>query len=204
MEYPRYRSFAQSFPTVIPFAESLGFILDVDDSKDVDMPFYVTSHAVSHQWWGLHLVAGNVKGKNFIVETLAQYSALMVLEGNYGLGKVRQLLSFFEERYLEGRRADQKPEKPLIQLEKEEYLYYYKGAMAMYELKSRIGEEAVNGALKAFLADWNIETGSRAKVGFPTTSDLLTYFKKEMGDSDKEVVKELFEEVWVPDVGRYN
>src|SRR5205085_618557 len=45
VEFPRYERFAQSFPTTIPYSESVGFIAKVDenDEKDVDYPYYITA-----------------------------------------------------------------------------------------------------------------------------------------------------------------
>src|ERR1700761_5447231 len=44
LEFPRYATFAQSFPNTIPFSEGIGFIADVHDtgSSGVDYPFNVT------------------------------------------------------------------------------------------------------------------------------------------------------------------
>ena len=49
IEFPRYATFAQSFPNTIPFSEALGFIAKVDDTNpdEVDYPFYITSHEVA-------------------------------------------------------------------------------------------------------------------------------------------------------------
>jgi aminopeptidase N len=196
MEYPRYRQFAQSFPTVIPFSEGLGFILDVEDSTNVDIPFFITAHEVAHQWWGLNLVAANVVGKNFILETLAQYSALMVLKSSYGDGKVRQFLAIQEAQYHDKARADSKNEKSLALVEKEKYLYYNKGAVAMYEMQHALGELATNTALKRFLEDWNSNDGVLVKERFPTTGDLLEYFKLGASEQQVSIIEELIEEVW--------
>ncbi|MGZ4091099.1 MAG: ABC transporter permease, partial [Bacteroidia bacterium] len=45
LEFPRYESFAQSFPNTIPFSESIGFVAKVNDAdpNEVDYPFYVTA-----------------------------------------------------------------------------------------------------------------------------------------------------------------
>ena len=40
LEFPRYASFAQSFPNTIPFSEGIGFVLDVDKETDIDMAYY--------------------------------------------------------------------------------------------------------------------------------------------------------------------
>src|SRR5205823_5924816 len=72
VEFPRYQSFAQSFPNTVPYSESVGFIakVDPDDDKDVDYPFYVTAHEIAHQWWGHQVVGGKVKGAAMLAETL--------------------------------------------------------------------------------------------------------------------------------------
>nr|WP_321243361.1 peptidase M1 [uncultured Psychroserpens sp.] len=53
MEFPRYAQFAQSFPGTVPFSESIGFVLNIDDETDIDMAFYITAHEVAHQWFGM-------------------------------------------------------------------------------------------------------------------------------------------------------
>ena len=107
VEFPRYAAYAQSFPNTIPYSESLGFIAKVDDKnpKDIDYPFYVTAHEVAHQWWGHQLVAGNTRGASVLSETLAEYSALMVMKKNFGAGKMRRFLRYDLDNYLMGRAA---------------------------------------------------------------------------------------------------
>ena len=92
MEFPRYAQFAQSFPGTVPFSESIGFVLDIDDETDVDMAFYVTAHEIAHQWFAMQVEAANVKGQYFILETLSQYAAMMVLKAHYPKEKVQQFL----------------------------------------------------------------------------------------------------------------
>ena len=85
LEFPGYRTFAQSFPNTIPFSESIGFIADLRDPEEsIDYVFYVTAHEVAHQWWAHQVIGGNVQGGTMLVETMAQYSALMVMEKEYG------------------------------------------------------------------------------------------------------------------------
>lgn len=44
LEFPRYASFAQSFPNTIPFSEAIGFVADLRDEQELDAVFYVTAH----------------------------------------------------------------------------------------------------------------------------------------------------------------
>src|SRR5262249_20302643 len=86
LEFPRYETFAQSFPNTIPYSESIGFIARVrpDDEKDIDYPYYVTAHELAHQWWGHQVIAADVQGATLLIETLAQYSALLIMKHKYG------------------------------------------------------------------------------------------------------------------------
>ena len=103
LEFPRYARFAQSFANTIPFSESIGFIADLRDPDDIDYVFYVTAHEVAHQWWAHQVIGADVQGSTMIVESLAQYSALMVMEKEYGREHMRRFLRYELDRYLSGR-----------------------------------------------------------------------------------------------------
>jgi aminopeptidase N len=83
LEFPAYASFAQSFPNTVPWSEDIGFIADITDPEDIDYVYYVGAHEVAHQWWAHQVSAANVQGQSSIIETLAQYSALMLMEREY-------------------------------------------------------------------------------------------------------------------------
>ncbi|MBX2897946.1 MAG: aminopeptidase [Cyclobacteriaceae bacterium] len=193
VEFPRYRTFAQSLPGIIPFSESIGFIMNIDDKKDVDMAFYVTAHEVAHQWWGLQLEAANVQGQNMILETLAQYSAMIVLKEKYPEEKIQQFLKLQLDEYLEAKLKSSKEELPLMLVENESHIYYNKGALAMYELLKHIGEENVNMALQNFLNDWRSFNNPQKTNRYSTTLDLIQYFQEVAPDSAQYAITDLFE-----------
>jgi len=192
VEFPRYRTFAQSLPSIIPFSEAIGFVMDIDDKNDVDMAFYVTAHEVAHQWWGLQLEAANVQGQNMILETLAQYSAMMVLKAKYSDKKVLQFLKFQLDEYNEAKLKLSKKELPLALVENEEHIYYNKGAIAMYELKEQIGEEIVNKALQNFLNEWRSFNKQKLKR-YATSLDLIKHFRAVTPHSKQYFISDLFE-----------
>lgn len=195
VEFPRYRTFAQSLPGIIPFSEAIGFVMNINDKKDVDMAFYVTAHEVAHQWWGLQLEAANVQGQNMILETLSQYSAMMVLKEKYSWKKVQQFLKFQLDEYNEAQLKSSKKELPLALVENEEHIYYNNGAIAMYKLQQQIGEENVNKALQHFLNDWHSFNKKKKLNRYSTTLDLIQYFRGVALDSKQDVITDLFERV---------
>ena len=152
LEFPGYRYyFAQAFAGTIPFAESLGFASDYRNPNTLDNVTYTTAHEFAHQYWGHQLVAANAPGGPMLVETLAQYSALMVLKRIHGEDEVRRTLNFELDRYLEQRRTSTYEEPPLARVENQGHVTYNKGALVMYLLQERLGEDAVNRALRSLL-----------------------------------------------------
>ena len=79
LEFPRYRSFAQSFPNTVPYSEGIGFIGRMVRKDDVDLTYFVTAHELGHQWWGHQLIGAQVQGSNMMSETLA---AVLRLHGD--------------------------------------------------------------------------------------------------------------------------
>ena len=191
IEFPRYAQFAQSFPNTIPFSESIGFIADVGDGEDdIDYPTYVTAHEVAHQWWGHQVAGGAVQGSAVIVETLAQYTALMVMEGLYGEAQMGRFLGYELDQYLLGRALEREREVPLYLAEGQQYLHYNKGSLAMYALQEYVGEDRVNAALAAFVDDHAFRGPP-----YPTSRDLLRAFRRVTPDSLDYLVRDLFETI---------
>ncbi len=194
MEVPRYKNRAQSFPTLVAYSESMGFIMDVK-ADNVDMPFFITAHELAHQWWGLQVAAANVKGQKTVLESLAQYSALMVLKAHYSEEKVREFLKIEEKNYLSARANAKKIEVPLTLVDDQSYIYYRKGSLNLFALQAYISEDSVNLALKRFIRDWNSFDGLRQKERYATTADLLEYFSAVTPDSLQYLIPQLFETV---------
>jgi len=154
MEFPRYRSFAQSFPNTIPYSEGIGFIGRVLRPTDVDLTYFVTAHELGHQWWAHQLVGANVEGSNMMSETLAQYSAYMVMQQKYGKDYMHRVLRHFLDRYLRGRAGETRHEPPLALVQREPYVWYEKGGQILYTLADYIGEDKVDLALHNFLMNY--------------------------------------------------
>jgi aminopeptidase N len=196
IEFPRYASFAQSFPNTIPYSEAIGFIarVDADDPKDIDYPYYVTAHEVAHQWWGHQVMSGDVQGGSMLVETLAQYSALMVMRHKVGEAKMRKFLAYELNRYLLGRATEQKKELPLSRVENQAYIHYAKGSLVMYLLADYLGEERLNQAIKAF-RDKHAFKGPP----YPSTSEFVADVRAVTPPEMQYLIADLFERIVIYD-----
>jgi ABC-2 type transport system permease protein len=189
VEFPRYLSFARAYPHTIAFSEGSAFLTRVNEG-DVDRPFFVTAHETAHQWWGGQVMGANVRGSALLSETLAQYSSMMVMETELGPEQVRRFYDYEMDLYLSGRRVFSNLEVPLLDVEGQAYLYYHKGAVAMYMLREHIGAERVNSALRRFLQK------HRAGVPpFPTSRDLYAELRAVTPDSMQTLLHDLFAEI---------
>ncbi len=130
MEFPRYATFAQSFANTIPFSESIGFIAKINNpDKDIDYPYYVTAHEVAHQWWGHQVMDARVKGNAMLSESMAQYSALMVMKHAFPPETLERYLKYELDVYLRGRTTERKKEQPLEFVEGQGYIHYNKASL---------------------------------------------------------------------------
>ncbi len=191
LEFPRVASFAQAFPGTMPYSESIGFIAKLDKPDSIDFVHYVVAHEIGHQWWAHQVVGANMQGATLLSETLAQYSALMVMEKEYGRDMMRKFMEYEMDRYLRARGAERLKERPLINVEAQQgYIHYQKGSAAMYYLKEMIGEEAVNRALRKV-----IEKYAYAEPPYPTAHVLVDALREETPENLRYLIKDLFEDM---------
>jgi len=153
-EFPRYRTFAQSFPNTIPYSEAIGFISRVIKPTDIDFTYFVTAHELGHQWWAHQLIGADVEGSNMMSESLAEYSALQVMAHKYGRDLMHRFLRHELDGYLRGRAGEVRHEPPLSMVQREQYVWYQKGGQILYTLADYIGEDKLNLALHNFLTQY--------------------------------------------------
>jgi hypothetical protein len=196
IEFPAYESFAQSFANAIPFSEAIGFILNQDHDPDsIDVTSFVTAHELGHQWWAHQVISSDKQGGAMLVETFAQYSAMLVMERLYGPEQVRKFLKYELDRYLRSRGSEAIEELPLARVETQPYIYYRKGAVVMYFLKDQLGEETVNRAMRRLLADYAFKPAP-----YPDTRVFLSYLRAEAGPEHEQLIGDLFERITLYDV----
>ena len=193
IEFPRYSTFAQSFPNTIPFSEGIGFIADVDDSSkdDVDYPFYVTAHEVAHQWFAHQVIGADVEGSVILVETLAQYGALCVMEKEFTPEKLHKFLHYEMDRYLSARSNEGEKEKPLAYIDAAQaYIRYEKGGIVMHALNNYLGEDSLNHAISRFIHRYQFQGPP-----YPTSLDLISYIRAVTPDSMQYFVTDIFQNI---------
>jgi hypothetical protein len=191
IEFPRVASFAQAFAGTMPYSESIGFIANLNHPDDIDMVYYVVAHEMGHQWWAHQVIGANMQGATFLSESLAQYSALMVMEKEYGRDIMRKFLRYEMDNYLRSRGRERLKERPLVTVEAQQgYIHYRKASVVLYYLKEMIGEEAVNRALRKLIQQY-----AYAPPPYPTSWALVNALKEETPPQLQYLTKDLFEDI---------
>jgi ABC-2 type transport system permease protein len=196
VEYPAYHGFAQAFAGTIPFSESVGFIADLDEPDSMDWITGITAHEFAHMYFPHQMIGAEMEGQTVLVETLAQYSAGMVMKKFRGEDQIRRYLRYELDRYLQGRGWDEN-EPPLARVQGgQDHISYRKGAMVFYLLQKRLGEDAVNRALRNMLARYKFQWAP-----FPRTVELIAALRAEAKTpEDQALITDLFERITLYDL----
>jgi ABC-2 type transport system permease protein len=195
IEFPAYASFAQAFANTMPYSEGIGFIADFRNPEKIDYVTYITAHELAHQWWAHQVIGADMQGGTALSETLAQYSALMVMEQMYGPDQIRRFLKFELDSYLRGRSGELVEELPLMRVENQPYIHYRKGSLVMYLLKDMIGEDAVNRALRRLVDQYAFRSAP-----YPRSIDLVSALRAEAGPEHQDLITDLFERITLYDI----
>ena len=195
VEFPAYGNYAQAFVGTIPFSESVGFIADFNEPDTPDSVTGMTAHEFAHQYWPHQVLPAETEGYTVMVETLAQYSAHMIVKKVRGEDQIRRYLQNELDTYLQGR-AWSKKEPPLIRTLGQTHIAYRKGAMVMYLLQKRMGEDAVNRALRNLLSRYRYQGPPYAR-----TVDLVAALRAEADTPEEQVlITDLFERITLYDL----
>lgn len=195
LEFPGYASFAQAFANTMPYSESIGFIARFKDEEKVDGVTYVTAHELAHQWWAHQVVSSDQEGATTLTETLASYSAYMVMEKIHGPEMMRKFTKQELDNYLRARGTEALDERPLYRVEASQgYIHYQKGGLVMYLLRDVMGEEAVNRALRRLIADHAFEGAP-----YPRSLELIAALRGEATPEQQDLITDLFQRITLYD-----
>ena len=147
-ERPGYGGGANAHPGFIDYDEAFALMDASRDPRAIDFVFGIIAHEIAHQWWGHQLTPAYVEGAPLLSESLAWYSALGVVEREYGREHLDRMLAMLRESYLTPR---SRASEPLIRA-RDWFTSYRKGPFAMHALRVYVGEENVTAALRSMLA----------------------------------------------------
>ncbi|MBD2703402.1 hypothetical protein IC229_22350 [Spirosoma sp. BT702] len=180
LERPGHGRGMHAEPMTIDYQE--GYSLMNPQPGGLDLPYHIMAHEVAHQWWGLYLAPAAVEGAGLLVESLATYSAMQVVEETLGREHLLRYLSQMRQEY----KVPRSRAAPPLLRSNNSFLNYRKGPFALYALRNYIGKKRVNDALRQLLRTYT------PAHPLPTTLDFYRELQAVTPDSLHYLLHDLF------------
>jgi len=175
----------------IPTSETLFNVNAAAMADKINLPSYVMSHEITHEWFGNKVMPANTLGAKMLTESLTEYISLRIYKQNAGFLKAKNFLKTQHNRYLKGRSREQKKEHPLYTVRSDQdYIAYGKGAVALNTVAHFIGEEKVNQTLKNLLLEYENNYNH-----FPTSLEFLKLLDEVTPQKYKYLIEDYFKTI---------
>lgn len=201
-------TFGQGFPGLL-YLSTLAYLAPEERPKAAQEKFLelffseiLHAHEVAHQWWGNVVTAASYRDE-WLMEALANYMALMLLERRRGPEVLRTVLQKYKERLLQRDASGQPLESsgPISwgerlnssRAEAWRIITYEKGSWIIHMLRCRLGDEA----FKRFLG----ELTRRYRYRPLSVEDFRKLAAEFLPRDYPDQGLEQFFEQWVEDVG---
>lgn len=172
-----YQNTVDNHATLIGINENLGWNANFDKPDQFDYCYFRAARALAQQWWRFQVSPNNTIGSIIIPEGLSDYSALTLLEKEYGPENMRSILRDQLNEYFFRRTRLEEKEHPLSTIDAP-YLDGKTGVV-LYGLRNLIGPDSVNAALRDFREAYAFKN----TPPFAGNNDLYHYLQKHIPDS---------------------
>jgi hypothetical protein len=184
VENPVRNMGAHAEAATIDYGDDFSLLNPRDGPQGFDLVFAVIAHEVAHQWWGMQLAVPFVAGAGLLIEGVATYSAMQMVEQTLGPGQLRRYRLFMQEEYRDPRT---RAAPPLLR-STDSFAYYRKGPFALDAVRAYIGKERVDEALRRLF-----EKHRTGAPPLPTTVDLYRELQGVTPESFQYLLHDLFE-----------
>lgn len=156
-EIPSYHSKriqATSYPGTIFFREHGGYTGNLRslEGGEINYLYRRTAHELAHQWWGDKLNPDRTApGAALLTETLAEYSAALVIKNKFGEETYKKLMDHERNQYLRYRNRIGKETSLLEVTSSNDYIAYFKGPLVLDAVAKLIGENSLLNLLRDFI-----------------------------------------------------
>jgi ABC-2 type transport system permease protein len=141
-----------ALPQTVLISQRLGFQARPEAGAGFSQVYRRAVHETAHQWFGHLLGHGITEERAFLVESLAKYAELVMIEQRYGQAAMRALVDYERQRFREARLDPSQAAIPLIDAEDSEDMYS-RATLVFACLRQLTGDEPIIGALKKLAAD---------------------------------------------------
>lgn len=168
----------------IPVSEILFNLNTQEMDENLNLPFYVIAHELTHEWFGNQVMPADAEGAKMLTESITEYITLRTYEENFGETYAKKFLSVQYNRYKRGRRTEKGEEQPLSKvLSHQDYTAYGKGAIAFFEISKYIGKDKFDSILRDYLSKYRYRSDL-----YPTTKEFIELLKHNTNEEEFQLI----------------
>jgi len=173
-----------ALPQIMMINHRVGFRAKPSPEAGFDQRYRRAVHETAHQWFGHDIGNSVLSDSAFLVESLAKYIELVMIERRYGEQAMQALVSYERQRFENAVMRSSTKTKALVDAS-EHYDMYSRATLVFAILREKLGDEVITQALRAL---WQ----HHAYPQTPATSmDFVRELKKRVSDEDSVLVDEL-------------
>ena len=173
-----------ALPQVMLINHRVGFLSEPSPDAGFDQRYRRAVHETAHQWFGHDIGNGIPQENAFLVESMAKYIELVLIEKHHGKQAMQALVEYEQRRFSNRMRVTNMTLPSII--DAEHNFQQYSGATLVFALlRYEIGDEAIVRALKAL---WQ----AHAFPKVPATSlDFVRLLKESVDVTKHDVIDKL-------------
>ncbi|GAA0363618.1 hypothetical protein GCM10009092_30040 [Bowmanella denitrificans] len=148
IEKPDLSPTGYALPQLILIGSRVGFRSLQNHVMPYSQAYRRAVHETAHQWFGHALGNGIEQDSAFLVESLAKYIELVMLERQQGQSAMQALVSYEKQRYLNAEQHNRQPMRSLISAESP-HDQYSRATLVFARLRQAIGDQPILAALQS-------------------------------------------------------
>lgn len=173
-----------ALPQIIQVSHKFAFRAQPTGDAGFSHLYRRAAHETAHQWFGHMIGYGVAEDRAFLIESLAKYAELVLIERRYGREAMEALVDYEYDRYREARIDPNREVLPLIDAE-ENFDQYSRATLAFSCLRQHVGDAPILSALRETLAS------SAASNRAATSNQVVQTIMDNVDASDREIVRRL-------------
>jgi hypothetical protein len=148
VDVPWVGSTGYATPQVMLIHDNVGFRARPSIGAGFDQRYRRAVHETAHQWFGHDIGNGVNNDRAFLIESMAKYIELVLLEKHYGKTAVDGLIAYEKTRYQQRTLTDIGKSVALIDAT-QGYDQYSRATLVFAKLRETVGDKVIISALKA-------------------------------------------------------
>lgn len=143
---PDFGATGYALPQIMLIGFKEGFRAEPSDGAAFDQRYRRTVHETAHQWFGHDIGNSVLLDSAFLVESMAKYVELVMLERYQGKVAMQALVDYEKTRFIQAQRHNLQPSLALVDAT-DDYDMYSRATLAFAILRAQLGDELITAAL---------------------------------------------------------